>query len=252
MAFLADTHVHVYPGVDAGGLLDHAHANLSRLAGGPADLAVILTERQGHRFFRDLGAQVGPWTVHRTGSPVHHRLTRADGAVLHLLAGRQIACRERLEVLALLTDADLPDGEPIRDTLRRAWDAAAFPVIPWSPGKWLGARGRLVRQLLTSADCPGGLGDILLRPGPGPRPAPMRHAATMGFPLLAGTDPLPLAGQEAQAGRYASRFDGPVNLADLPDFLRRSWLVDAPAWSVVGQRGGWLHMLKTLRALSRS
>lgn len=62
----------------------------------------------------------------------------------------KLATRERLEVLACLTDAPFPDGEPLEDTLRRVWHAGGFPVMPWSRGKWLFARGRRVRRALES------------------------------------------------------------------------------------------------------
>ena len=82
-----------------------------------------------------------------------------------LVAGRQIVTRERLEILALAMRVKIPDGLPARDVIQRVVAAEGIPVLAWSPGKWLFARGRLVRDLIENDQAKVlRLGDTTLRP----------------------------------------------------------------------------------------
>jgi len=172
------------------------------------------------------------------------RAATADGRALWLLAGRQVVTAERLEVLALGADADVPDGRPAAETLERIAASAAVPVLPWGLGKWLGARGRIVAGLLAACD-PSRVaaGDTSLRPLGWPEPLALRRARARGFRVLAGSDPLPPAGEAGRVASYAAGWEDEADLerpaGALAALLRRPGLEplrlgrrDAP-WTVL-------------------
>lgn len=206
MRAVFDTHVHLYPVFPLAELFDAASAHFARVAPDAEARVLCLTEREGQAAFADLarGAlAASPWTVHATPEPAALEARAPDGRHLLLLAGRQLVSAERLEVLALGVDLRLADGAPVRELLASVRAAGALPVLPWGLGKWWGARGRLVRNLLDELR-PGAaaFADTALLPALLPRPPVLRDAARSGFRTLAGTDPLPRPGEHRLAGSY--------------------------------------------------
>lgn len=251
MRFALDTHVHIYPYVALHQLLHAARRQLHQAAPDAECFALCLTERNGHTAFADLasGARTAAgWTFHPTAETNLLRAQPDRGDPLYVLAGRQIITAERLEILALGTDERIPDGQPARAVLDLVRRSRALPVLPWGMGKWLGARGSLVRQLVNEAQPDAfALADTYLLPACAPRPAALRSAARRGFRALAGTDPLDREGEEALAGRYGVQIEG-------------AWNEDAPATALlevlrdprhplhtIGRRGSLLDTLKRMR-----
>ncbi|MDA1044802.1 MAG: hypothetical protein O3C57_06210, partial [Verrucomicrobia bacterium] len=109
-----------------------------------------------------------------------------------------------------------PEGCPAAETIAAIRQAGGIPVLPWSPGKWLGARARCVRDLIESQEpaslC---LGDTAMRPAGFPEPAFFRIARRHGLACIAGTDPLPVPGEESILGSFASRWTAPEEDAPL-------------------------------------
>ncbi len=208
LTLIADGHLHVYPAYSLEKLAQSCLRAITRIGGGGAfQPAALLTESAGHNFFRsarqgkervDGGCTIEPgpdddtlWLEH----PDHEQR-------LLLFAGRQIATRERLEVLALGRDIEVADGLPATETLNRVRDGGACPCLAWAAGKWWGARGRIVKSLLSCRTGNLTVGDSALRPQLWREPALMRTAAKRGLPVLAGSDPLPFPGDERRAGQY--------------------------------------------------
>jgi hypothetical protein len=251
MRVALDTHIHIYPYYAVEQLLTAAQRQLHQHAPGADRYALCLTERAGHTAFADLaaGTRTAPgWTFHATAEKHLLRAQPAQGAPLYMLAGRQIITAERLEILALGTDERISDGQPVRTVLELVHRARALPVLPWGLGKWLGARGTLVSQLVNEAQ-PGdvALADTYLLPALAPRPSAVRQAATRGFRILAGTDLLDRSGEEILAGRYGVQIEGPWNddapAAALLDLLRDP----RHPLRVIGRRGSLLETLKRMR-----
>ncbi len=219
---VVDAHVHVHACFDRARFFDHAARNLARATrpGGAAHEpararagVLMLAEGAGETFFADArraaaaGDAIGRWRVQLADEPESLVLEAGDES-LFVVAGRQIACAEGLEVLALATTACLDDGRPIREVLRFARESNALPVVPWGAGKWLFGRGRLLVALLHEAKHDAFfLGDESARPVGWSRPRHFALADSLGIRNLPGTDPLPFASEEDRAGRYGFLLD---------------------------------------------
>lgn len=244
-----DAHVHVYGCFDPGRFLDAAAASFrrhvpGREAEGTAGV-LLLTEAAGVDFFATLrsgagAVGLGGWRVRPTGDPAAVEVAR-DGERLIVCAGRQIATRERLEVLALLTDASFDDGGELRETMARVRDAGGVPVIPWGFGKWLGRRAEILAGAMEAWRARGErvlLGDNGNRLRRGGGPAPFEEVRREGGLVVPGSDPLPFRSHERRGGTYG--FIGPVDLdpdrpaSSLRDYLRSA---DGPL-EVFGRRVG--------------
>jgi hypothetical protein len=209
---LVDGHVHIHEVFDVATMLDHASANrdaAARCQGlSPAVPGVLmLTESQGAEGFRRTagrhGQRFGRWRVRRTGEPMSLCLEAENAAPLVLIAGRQIVTAERLEVLALGTVETFVDGLPMNTVLDQVGDAGALAVLPWGFGKWMGGRGRIVRDLLNSPRASRlFVGDNGGRLSVAPEPSLFTDARQQGIPILPGTDPFPFATQVTRPLSY--------------------------------------------------
>lgn len=240
---LADTHVHLYPGYDRAAALGALDENLGRHGDGVR--VAILADRWDSRVFAAMRA--GTFSIPGAGYEI--RPLPGEGAVVVLkggeprfvlCAGRQIVTAERVEVLALTVDLDLADGLPASRVVDTVVDAGGVPVIGWSPGKWWFARGALVRELLRRRQ-PGEilLGDTALRPAGSREPRLMREARSRGFAVAAGTDALPVPGEERLLGSYVSVLEGDFDAARPLDALRKLLCRPGALVGTSGRRGSW-------------
>lgn len=255
----ADTHVHVYPAHDAAVAFHSALDHLARLAGSPANLhrASLLTERTDCDAFgawsagRDIPAGFHIAPAHQPGVLLVTR--ESDGARLHVFAGRQLVTAENLEVLALLCPTRVPERLSTTATLEAVRQAGGIPVLCWAPGKWTGRRGSVVRGILLAwSGEPLLLGDTPMRARGVPEPAPMTLARRRGLPVVAGTDPLPFAGDERITGTYgivSDAFDPAHPLDSMRDLLLQA------RFTIAGERNPlpraatrWLNARKAGRA----
>lgn len=217
---IADTHVHVYPTYDVERMLAHALVNLGEHARGsqPAQMVLFLTERHDCNFFYDLSCGRLALQPDYCVSHVHPNALAAistpSGDSLYIVAGRQVATSEQLEVLCLGSDERIEQGQPIRAVIERALALKMVPVVPWSPGKWLGARGKIVEELVSSAP-PRTLlfSDSALRPKHCPEPPVFARARERAIEILCGSDPLPLHREERRVGSYACMWSHSIDTA---------------------------------------
>ena len=186
MKLFIDTHVHAYPSYDLAAMAAAFAKRVRRHGAGFGAMMLAQRERM------DFPAQFLP------------------DEFAAAVPGRQIACKERIEILALGAAAEFSDGVHAKDAVMRALDAGALPVLAWGVGKWLFSRAKIVDELL-GAFSPAQLaiGDSALRPLFWGEPLPMRRAREAGYKILHGSDPLPRPGQELRAGQYGDLFDAP-------------------------------------------
>jgi hypothetical protein len=218
-----DAHVHIHPVVSLTDAFAAAAAHFSRWqrtpgTGGGALGCLMLAERQGEQRFRRLqdqgpGPQADGWTLHPTLEDVS-LVARFDGEPRFVLvAGRQVATAERLEVLALGTASVPVDGEPLERALDHAEAVGALAVIPWGFGKWWAGRGARVARLIAGDHRRDVfLGDNGGRPRLLPAPPLLRRAVRQGIWNLPGSDPLPLPGEVRRTGSYGFIVPGSPDL----------------------------------------
>jgi len=251
MIVVADTHLHLYPCYDSAAFFDRLRRNL---LGYRADArAALLAERFDCDAFGELEAgrlRTGSASVRETGES-GALLVRWNGDGVFLFAGRQIVTAERIEVLAAVTASRIADGAPAAETVQAVIDGGGVPIVSWAPGKWFGRRGAIVAALLDRFS-PGQLllGDSTLRPTVWPTPRLMRAARRRGFPVVAGSDPLPFRGEERFAGAYASRIEGAFD-PNRPVSSMRQLLRAGAVGAVLGRRCGPLEVLGRLRRHKR-
>lgn len=144
------------------------------------------------------------WNVQPCKDDTSLRATRGrDGATLFIVSGRQIRTSDGLEVLALATRNTFDEGMRLGEAVANVLQCVGFAVIPWGFGKWFGERGRRVEAVLK--DTPDArilVGDNSGRASFLPTPRVFRLCERMGIPILPGSDPLPIPGQESKLGRY--------------------------------------------------
>lgn len=210
-----DAQVNFHPGFDMPRFLLAALDHMPRVA--PTDLRVVcLAERSDGSFFQSLAQDEIrlPGDRWRTvawdaagGVKIRHLPDHRD---IWILAGRQIAAAEGLDVCALGSDAPIADGLSVRETIRAILAAGGLPAVGWAPGQWFSRCAPLARELM--AEFPPRqlvLIDTALRPLGWP--APRLHAAArrQGRAVLAGSALLPAAGEESLAGSYYCTFSMP-------------------------------------------
>lgn len=248
MELLADTHLHLYPCHD----IDHALSNLlARLiAQNPqAVFAACFAERHDCHFYELLrtGGLLHDFTLEKAESSSLVLCRRSDGRQVTLLPGRQVIAAERIEVLALCTDALFSDGIPAADLITSIREKNGVPVLPWSPGKWFFQRGKVIEHLLrrfTPQDFL--LGDVSLRPVGWLLPLLMRKGRRLGFQIISGSDPLPFSGEEELFGICGSRIvSSEANLP--PDEMLRSLLAGRAKVRSFGSRSAPLELFRRLR-----
>jgi len=211
-----DPHVHIHACFPLHKFFDAACVNFTAQAyehdltefGG----VLLLAESQGADWFRwltkmaDEGEPIREgyretWAVDHTKEKCALILRSPRGEELVLIAGRQIVTKERLEVLALLTDTVFPDGARLATTIDAIRNSGGVSMIPWGVGQWRGKAGRVLSEFLVSHTSETFfLGDTSGRPNFLPYPLQFRQATQRGLRILPGSDPLPLRSEYWRPG----------------------------------------------------
>jgi hypothetical protein len=249
MKILADTHLHFYPCYDLKRALGVLRYNLAALGADSLHMA-FLAERNDCHFFKEIRdkkreVSASPAQISDLGEAL---LLQEEGYKdLYLFAGRQVITRERLEVLALTTDVEIPDGLPVEEVIERINREGAIAVLSWAPGKWFAQRGKKVSRLLSDYSAQDlVLGDTTLRPWCWIEPLLMKKGVKSGFTVLAGSDPLPFAGEEEMMGRYVSSWQMALDTEN-PVASVRSYLKESGKCPTkVGRRGFCLETMVRL------
>jgi hypothetical protein len=234
-----DPHAHLY---DCYPLVDWVDAAIRNLQGSVlnfspnTELFVVVVDRIGQDCFARFRSEVhsfGAWSENSAQNPAVLGVVTYNDRALRIIRGVQYVTAERLEVLGLGVVRTIDDGASFNETIEAVRASGGFPCIPWSPGKWLGARGVVVSNALDSY-LPGELllGDISMRSKFGPPSRILARAKRAGFTVIAGSDPLPRVADIELVGSYGVQFvfEGP---SDQPQSVLESMLKnsnDLTAW----------------------
>lgn len=236
---ICDTHVHIYPQFNFEEFFRSAYSNLNLLAP-EAEKILCLTERSTEHYFhsvQDQSVSVPSFIFSKSSDSAWIAVQGSAGEKLWLVSGRQIVTHERLEVLALSSSAQMPQGLSARATVEAVLLAGAVPVLPYSPGKWTFARAKVLTELVREFGDSIFLADSALRAHALPRPRIFQNRR-----VLAGTDPWPQAGEEQRVGKFASLIEGGLDEQALTSSFKRC-LNESPAIISKGRRMSLPHML---------
>ena len=252
MTAIVDFHIHLYRGFDLQAAYSAALNNTGARFGGEAQTlphVCCLTERSGQNWFAALrSAESEPisllpegWTPQLTedGLAIHFDLAPSP---FYLVAGRQIVTSERLELLCLTVDLELPDGIPMREGIAKIREAGGIPMIPWSPGKWMGARGKFLHDLLQEKH-EVYLGDTAIRPGSAWGKSHFSEIERQGLPVLPGSDPLPAIGETSLFCKLSAKLDIPC---ENPGSELRAWVKQNRELIYPESTGGIVSMLRRM------
>jgi len=221
---------------------------------------LLLTEGKTHDYFSLLQKEVTErtdilsqsWKIEATREEESLLFCHEDwpGVRLFVVAGRQIVTAERLEVLALGTTAKFDDGATLFEAIDCVHQRQGLAVVPWGAGKWLGKRGKIVKNTIETTHFENlFVGDNGGRPVFWPAPAAFALAAKRGIRLLPGSDPLPLAEEEQRAGSFGGFVSGECTtdtpFADLKTLLTDQSVPITP----FGSKQGTIRFFKTQIAL---
>jgi hypothetical protein len=142
-------------------------------------------------------------TIDQTEEEVSLKVTSEQQDIVMLIAGRQIVTRENLEVLALGSLSDFEEQNPIDRLITQIAEDGAIPIVPWGFGKWLGKRGKRLKDIFNNNQLPRFfIGDNGNRPKFWPRPSLFGVAKKNKIINMPGSDPLPFAYECRRPGRY--------------------------------------------------
>lgn len=233
--FLVDTHVHYYPFCDFAEFFDSAWYNM-RTAAADLDSQVNFTgilclmETQVSDRFRELreaGAKkcaLGRWRIHSIHEGTALVAESFDNDRLYIVPGRQIITEENLEVLIIGGSEDILHKHPLMYYFEK-YSKDRLIVIPWGVGKWLGKRGRVLNQAIYQASqLEFALADNSGRPSCWRKVPQFDGARRLGKHIFAGSDPLPLAGQQKKVGTYGVAFLSNQTPENLVFCLRKTML----------------------------
>lgn len=223
-----DSHVHIHKCFNLPEFFDATWQNVQaawQLTGdaGHPQAVLMLTEEAGVNWFDALFRHeieitniLRNWKIRSSAEDCSLFIEKNAACSICLIAGRQIQTKEGLEVLALGVRRTFKDNHAMRETINRVRDAGGLPVIPWGFGKWIGARGKVIDQLIRDV----GREDLYIGDNGGrPRflkePKQFDASKRKGLKILRGSDPLPFAREYHRAGSYGFYFGGELS-KDIP------------------------------------
>ena len=237
-----DAHVHIYDCFDVDFLFDSVLKNFQAAAAQqaavqPVSFVLLLTEGAAEGWFQVMLASIAQdvresvkisakWTGLYSEEPGSLTVFRHESPDerLHLVGGRQVVTREKIEVLALYCIKTIADGLSLDETMHAVEQCEGVPVLPWGVGKWVGNRGRIIkRYLVAHPERTLFLGDNGGRPLFWPTPALFHFARKRGVAVLPGTDPLPLPAEAGRVGSYGFYLEEKMAHRDSPaTYLRNA------------------------------
>lgn len=215
---LFDGHTHIYDCYDLEIFFTAAFKNFSDAcvklkSGSSITCFMLLAESGGMHYFKKLqniaasdGSEVStPWRVEKSDEDFSLLLFHDDFPSIRLVvaAGRQLITKEKLELLALLTDQEFDDGMTLEKGVQAVTDAGGLPVCPWGAGKWMGTRGEVLTTYMLHNDELFFLGDSGGRPSFWPCPS-LFKGDSVKTKLISGSDPLPLDSEEVKVGSFGT------------------------------------------------
>jgi hypothetical protein len=225
MPTIIDSHVHLYPHYDLVAAIRRQRERLSpgshalwMLAdrAGQDGISLIREALGNHRGGREPTLPVSPFCqyVLGIGAPPW----------LFIFRGAQVVSCEGLECLMWPYQQMEDRTHRLAELLELHQDPAPLVILPWSPGKWRGARSQLIAEVSRTGKSNILIGDIPMRVPWLPSALTRLMRASQ---LARGSDPLPLTGEENLIGSFGITsqltFDPSRPLASATQLLRGAY-----------------------------
>lgn len=235
---ILDSHVHLYPEFDVSKFFAFAVKNFKALpVPSDASYAICLADTDRTRAYESLadGSLAGDgFKCCDVGDCLD--VSVGDTSIL-VFRAKQLVTQERLEVLSLLSSEGCRSGLSTIDTVDAVLSAGGVPVLAWGAGKWTGKRSGVVRDTIEHYGASElALGDAAMRSSTIAGSVFARYAKRSDLRVLAGSDPLPVAGEEVGVGSYASAFDVDVKNGTHSELMKKLLLDASVSCRSVGKR----------------
>jgi hypothetical protein len=217
---VVDGHVHYYDCYDFDKFFDAAIKNMDNMSistySGDNNFQKVLlfTEGKDNDYFSrfktncNLNKQ-SEYEFKNTQEDCSIILLKNGQPICHILAGRQIVTREKLEVLSIASNQKIEDGLPIKDVVKRLIDNKQIAVLAWGVGKWLLKRGKIIKDIIKKYHSPYlFIGDSSARPSFWPTPKLYKLARKNNIGNISGSDPLPFIEDQSRVGTYGFLIEG--------------------------------------------
>ncbi|HMO19278.1 MAG TPA: hypothetical protein PKA63_14525 [Oligoflexia bacterium] len=252
--FFLDAHAHFYPDYSYSLYFDSLFKNIEKLKEHTKDeedvlqaAGIILTERNDCSFYRTmLDSNSFPTELkgkYYMKGDVIYSLTNPTLTPVRFYPGRQVSTIERIEVLALLREEPLPENIKLETLISLISESGGIPVINWAPGKWMGERGRIVKETLLNNQQNLLLGITTLLPLNFPFPPLLFLGKKLGINCIGGSDPLPFSGEEKLVGTFGMAFPA---LDTAPELHALKHLLLRSPYSFIGRRNNFAEVLYRL------
>ena len=259
MSILIDAHIHIHPTVNLERLLDAAwnnfHSAQKQLFPDAlhCSFVLMLAEGKKNNVFSKLyelaetsaEKQEGAWSFVSTEEEESVIAVRQKRQIV-LIAGRQLISSEKLELLSLFSPRIFPDNTySLNELATLVTNEGGIPLLAWGVGKWLGNRGKVVKQFIQEPPVPQFfVGDNGNRPVFWPYPEILAQAEKQEILSLAGSDPLPITNHEQRAGTYGVGLDGHTLQVEKPASELRQFLFSKKTLIPFGQKANCFQFFK--------
>jgi hypothetical protein len=241
-----DGHVHLYPVYDLKKAVESSVRNLtdhSKKISSKVISVWLLVERSDANFFDQIYQssekfENGGVKFKQGNDNLAVVVEKNKEPILYVFAGRQLVTKEGLEVLSLISNLNIPDRQKsIDEVIQAIADSGGIPTLNWAPGKWFFNRGKVIgRQIKEKSIKEIFIGETTLRNTLWPEPKLVKKARKKGFPIIAGSDPLPFKGEEKGIGSFGFLIEGEFDPEYPAQSLRDLMSKDKKDIKIIGHR----------------
>ncbi len=245
-ALAIDGHVHLYPNYNLKNAIECGVNNLkyySKKINSNIIPIWLLVERSDANYFDHLYQSSNQFEndgikINKGTDDLTIVIEKDNEPILYIFAGRQLIAKEGLEVLSLVSNLNLPDRQKsIDDVIQAVTDSGGIPTLNWAPGKWFFNRGKVIaRQIKEKSIDQIFIGETTLRHTLWPEPKLLKQARTKGFPIIAGSDPLPFKGEEQGIGSFGFLMEGKFDAEKPAQSLRDLMNNNGKDAKIIGKR----------------
>ena len=190
---------------------------------------IFLLETEHSNWYQELlnyiknNQDIGRWKLTACDDGKHLQAT-TDQEKIIILPGRQVVTSENLEILVIGVTDTITYRNPSHTYIEK-YSQKHLVIVPWGVGKWLGNRGKIVSKLLKLKPLHNfALGDNGGRTALWRNIPQFNQARKAGINILAGSDPLPIKGQQTRLGTYGTVTKGPLTDSNLLHQLKQKLL----------------------------